>query len=217
MTESSSGLSFEKAAYVDAGARAHAACGMCKRPLGSEYWKWLNQALCASCRDKAQRLLADSRSQVAFAKAAGLGGAAALGCGVAYALFVRTTHVSFALGTIGIAYAVGRVIRKASRGVGGLRYQVLAVVLTYLAAAMAYVPSIFLDLEDVFTQPAYLLHTLAMLPIAPIIAFTQSPLEALIVGFGLLQAWRITRAAAPAVEGPFRVASAVAPPAPAEP
>jgi hypothetical protein len=204
MTESGSGISFDRAAYVDAGPRQ--ACGMCRRPLGSEYWKWYNKVLCESCRGRAAALVADSQSPATFARAALLGGGTALGCGIAYAFFA-TFAGRWALVTIGIGYLVARVVRKASHGIGGVQYQVLATVLTYFASAMAYPPTMVQDLEDIFSAPSYLLHTLLELPLAPIAAMTHYPLNGLIIGFGLWEAWRMTRGVATTVEGPFRAAA----------
>jgi hypothetical protein len=205
MTEQSPSISFDRAAYVDAGARQ--ACGTCRGALGGEYWKFGKHVLCGSCRTQASNLVADVQKPATFARAALLGAGAALGCGVAYALFVRLMNGGqWALGTIAVGYVVARVLRKTSRGLGGVQYQVLAVALTYLASAMAFVPSIVFDLEDVLVQPRYLLAALAQLPTAPIIASMHDPLAALIIGLGLWEAWRLSRGAAVAVEGPFQVA-----------
>jgi hypothetical protein len=72
-----------------------------------------------------------------------MGGGVALACGVAYAIFVAATQYQLALVTIGIAFVIAKAIRKASGGLGGLRFQILAVVLTYLASAMGYAPAVW--------------------------------------------------------------------------
>jgi hypothetical protein len=48
----------------------------------------------------------------------------------------------FALVTIGIGWAVGSAIQRVTRGFGGRRHQVLAVVLTYFATTMGYFPAV---------------------------------------------------------------------------
>jgi hypothetical protein len=214
MTQQSSGLSFDRAAYVDAGARQ--VCGMCRGPLVGEYWKFHTHVLCGACRTQASKLVADVQTPATFARAALLGAGAAFACGLAYAVFVRTTHWQFALGTIAIGYVVARVLRRTTRGVGGVQYQVLAVALTYLASAMAFVP----DLEDVLSQPSYILAALVELPIAPIVVSLHDPLAAFIIGIGLWEAWRLSRGVPVAVEGPFQVAVPVTsapPPQPTSP
>jgi hypothetical protein len=67
----------------------------------------------------------------------------ALACGIGYAVFVAATRYQLALLTIGIGILVANAIRKASDGIGGTRFQVLAVVLTYLATAMGYFPAVW--------------------------------------------------------------------------
>jgi hypothetical protein len=67
----------------------------------------------------------------------------ALACGIGYAVFVAATKSQLALLTIGIGILVANAIRKASRGIGGRRFQVLAVVLTYLATTMGYFPAVW--------------------------------------------------------------------------
>ena len=142
MSDTSSELSFERATYENRD-EARPPCGLCQKELGSHYWRWQQRVVCASCRDQLERTLAKSRSGASFAKALLLGGLTALGCGIAYAVFVAISTIQIAFVTIGIAFLVAKVIRKASSGVGGLRFQVLAVVLTYVAGTMGYVPAIF--------------------------------------------------------------------------
>jgi hypothetical protein len=67
---------------------------------------------------------------------------------VGYAIFVGMTKIQFALITIGIGYLVAKTVRKASGGLSGRKFQVLAVVLTYLAATMGYAPGILGALKD---------------------------------------------------------------------
>jgi hypothetical protein len=91
---------------------------------------------------------AKANTAAAFTRAIVLGGLTAIGCGVGYAIFVGVTKMPLALITIGIAYVVAGVVRKASGGFSGRRFQVLAVVLTYLASTMGYIPGIFAGLKE---------------------------------------------------------------------
>lgn len=140
-----SALQFDRADYRG---EAGMACANCKRPLVGEYWQWQKHTLCASCRKAFAAKFDASRSGAAFGKAALLGGATAIGCGIAYAIFVGVTKFQLALITIGIAYVIARVVRKASGGLGGRRFQVLAVALTYVASAMGYAAPVFNSLKD---------------------------------------------------------------------
>jgi hypothetical protein len=179
------------------------------------------------------------------------GGLMALACGVGYAVFVAVTKYQLALLTIGIGILVANAVRKASRGVGGTRFQVLAVVLTYLASAMGYFPAVWrgaaegaehaksqaasgesratgsstdtaasggstekTSLSEVVGAVAMLLVLLLAYTLAaPFLA--KDVLGLLIVGFGLWEAWRRSRASPLVIEGPFRVApQATGPPGP---
>jgi hypothetical protein len=79
----------------------------------------------------------------------------ALACGTAYAVFVAVSRLQLALVTIGVAFVIARVVRNASGGVGGRRFQVLAVALTYLASTMGYVPPL---LRGIFEHSADSAH-----------------------------------------------------------
>jgi hypothetical protein len=147
MSENDSELSFDRATYAkDAGAGA--SCTNCKGPLGESYWRWQRNVVCAGCRDGLERTLAESQSSARLFKAILLGGATALGCGAAYAVVTAATNMRFALATIGIAFVVARVVRHASGGIGGARFQVVAVALTYVAATMGYIPEIWTGLTE---------------------------------------------------------------------
>jgi hypothetical protein len=141
MTEPTADLQFEHATYEQGASSV--ACGMCNRPVRGEYWQWLGRVVCEGCRERVSLMDANARAPATFIRAALLGGATALGCGVAYAIIAGATNTRMALVTIGIAYVVGTVIRKATANVGGLRFQVLAVALTYAASTMGYAPALW--------------------------------------------------------------------------
>jgi hypothetical protein len=144
-------IDFDRAKYraQDGGASASAApCAHCNQPIEGEYWKVQTQAVCKRCRDQVSELVGRAASTKSLGKAALHGGLVALGCGIGYAIFVGVTHIQLALVTIGIAFVVARVVRKASGGVGGRRFQVLAVALTYLASTMGYVPGVYKGLME---------------------------------------------------------------------
>jgi hypothetical protein len=237
-------IDFDRAKYraQDGGASASAApCAHCKQPIEGEYWKVQAQAVCKRCRDQVSELVGRSTSAKSLGKAALHGGLVALGCGLGYAIFAGITHIQLALVTIGIAFVVARVVRKASGGIGGRRFQVLAVALTYLASTMGYVPSVYKGLvegsenaqhaevaksgadvganasppADQAGAPKHSpIVALAMLAgillavslAAPFLELTEAPLGLLIVLFGLWEAWKLTREAHVAIEGPFRLA-----------
>jgi hypothetical protein len=124
------------------------ACDLCKRPVGAEYWQCLGKVLCASCREVFARTAADSKRAATFGRAALLAGVVALGCGIGYAVFVGVGERHFALVTIGIGWAIGRSIQRITRGFGSRKHQVLAVILTYFASSMGYLPAVFKGIQS---------------------------------------------------------------------
>ena len=57
-----------------------------------------------------------------------------------YFAVIALAHLEIGIVAILIGYMVGYAIRKGARGRGGLRFQVMAVALTYLSVAIAYTP-----------------------------------------------------------------------------
>lgn len=234
--EAGSELSFDRAAYEQSGAGPP--CANCNGPLGDEYWEFSSRPICGSCKGRISEALAASQSKAAFLRAVLLGGGTALGCGIAYAVFVALTDYQLALITIGIAFVIAKVLRHCSGGAGGRKYQILAVALTYLASTMGYAPAMFAGLKaTAMEEPAasstpapagapdeapsatagglvlaagiFLALTLA----APFLAAAEAPIGLLIVAFGLWEAWRLTGGVPATIGGPYRkTATATGPP-----
>jgi hypothetical protein len=152
MGESGSVIDFDRAEY-GANKPSAAPCANCKKPIEDQYWNFRNSAVCGTCRSAIEGLVAKSTSTASLGNAALRGGGVALACGVAYAVFVAVSHIQLALVTIGIAFVIAKVVRKASGGIGGRRFQILAVALTYLASAMGYLPPVVRSAFD--QEPAH--------------------------------------------------------------
>ena len=115
---------------------AGVACQVCATPVTDRYWQAAGHPMCDRCKGEIDRSVDAARSRGAFLRAAVRAGAVALACGIAYAAFVGATDHTLGLLTIGIGYLVGASVQKVTRGFGATRYQVLAVLLTYMAACM---------------------------------------------------------------------------------
>jgi len=139
--------SFDRATYTD-GATGGARCSQCHGLIHARYWSLGNAIFCESCQAQLSVAVADARAKASFGKAALLGGGVALACGIAYAIFVQVSGIQLALITIGIAWAVAKVVRRASAGLSGRRFQILAVVLTYVASAMGYAGPVLSAMRD---------------------------------------------------------------------
>jgi len=137
MADSSGGKpQFDTAEYKS---QSGDACSFCKAPLSSGYYRLNGKMACASCAQRIQSALpVDSHAKFVRATLFGFG-AALLGMAIYAGVEILTNF------TIGyLAFAVGFLVAKAmmlgSGGIGGRRYQVVAVALTYFAIAMSIVP-----------------------------------------------------------------------------
>lgn len=208
MTEPTADLQFEHATYEQAAPGV--ACGMCNSPVRGEYWQWVGRVVCARCKDRVSQLEAHAKSPQALARAVVMGAGTALACGVGYALIVAATHSQLAIVTIGIGYLVATVIRKATANVSGRRYQVLAVLLTYVASAMGYAPYLWPAIKATPEQVSLYGVILA----APVINGRHDPIVLLIFAFGMYEAWRRAHGIPMTVTGPYRVGAGAPAPGP---
>ncbi len=114
-------------------------CAMCQQPLGSLYYRVKQAIACEACALKA-KLEAPSDSHSAFAGALlfGIGGAV-LGL-IAYSLFSIETGIEIGFVSLAVGYLVGKAMKLGSRGSGGRRYQIAAVLLTYAAVSLSAIP-----------------------------------------------------------------------------
>ena len=128
---------FGTAEYVGTSGGDH--CHFCHQPIGSTYYRASSAMACASCAEKMRGAFAkDSHS--AFVRAVLFGvGAAILGL-ILYATFEIVTTITIGYAALAVGWLIGKAMTMGSGGVGGRRYQVVAVLLTYAAVSMAAVP-----------------------------------------------------------------------------
>ncbi len=134
-------LQFDRAEFAD-GQDSRAVCRFCQRPVGSSYFEVNGRLTCPACRDaiaREQTKTAGVRG-VVLAIVAGLG-AGLVGALIYYAVLAFTGY-EFALISVAVGYLVGRAVRWASENRGGRVYQVIAVLITYVAIAGSYAPII---------------------------------------------------------------------------
>ena len=122
-------------------------CGVCGRIIDGPYRTVGNKMACATCAagqipgsPAASIAPPSADSHSAFARGLLYGiGAAVLGLAL-YAGFTIVTHFYFGYVALAVGWLVGKAIITGSGGVGGPRYQVAAVVLTYAAISLASIP-----------------------------------------------------------------------------
>jgi hypothetical protein len=114
-------------------------CRICNNVIFGDYYRVNNQMACPKCAGEA-REGQPSDSHAAFARALFMGvGAAILGLAL-YAGFTIATDFYFGYIALGVGWLVAKAMLKGSNGIGGRRYQIAAVLLTYAAISLAAVP-----------------------------------------------------------------------------
>jgi len=114
-------------------------CQFCHQQIGIRYYRINSAMACPGCAARAQfELPKDSHSRYLRGLMFGIG-AAALGL-ILYATFEIVTGWIIGYVSLAVGYIVGKGIKLGSRGAGGRKYQITAVVLTYAAVSLAAVP-----------------------------------------------------------------------------
>ena len=114
-------------------------CRVCSNLIPGEYYRLNGQMVCATCAAQ-MRAGQPVDSHAAFVRGLLLGiGAAIVGL-VVYATFTIVTHLYIGYIALGVGWLVAKAIMKGSNGIGGRRYQIAAVLLTYAAISTAAIP-----------------------------------------------------------------------------
>lgn len=230
-------LQFDKVVPQGTGAPGGLSCAYCKRPLGAEYYDVSGKSACAGCRGQIEALIQTPEGAGPFLTALLFGGVAGVAGAILYYAVIAITNFEIGIVAIAIGFMVGYAVRKGAGSRGGRRFQVLAVVLTYLAVGLAYTPLAIKGIQsraktdaasragaakdpgDANARPSTvkLVAVLAGFVVAlPVIVIAgglpASLISAAIIFFGMKQAWRMTGAPRLRITGPYRVG---APPAPA--
>jgi hypothetical protein len=127
-------LQFERADR--ASPASGATCKICSGLIASSYYVIGGEITCQRCRNQLAGQWNRRSPGARFAKALGLGLAAAvIGAGLHFGIAALTGY-EFGLIAVVVGLLVGTAVRKGSDGRGGRRYQLLAVFLTYTAVVV---------------------------------------------------------------------------------
>jgi len=129
---------FETAEYKPAAGTD--ACKFCGQAIVGQYYRVNGQMSCSSCADRARRE-ATPDSHAAFMRALLFGGGAAVVGMIGYAMVGIVTGLNIGFASLAVGYIIGKAMMQASKGIGGRRYQITAVLLTYAAVSVAAVPT----------------------------------------------------------------------------
>jgi hypothetical protein len=114
-------------------------CQFCHQPIAGNYFRANGAMTCAGCAEKMRGELAkDTHGAYVHAVLYGVG-AAILGM-ILYATFAIVTGIVIGYAALAVGWLVGKAMIKGSNGIGGRRYQIVAVLLTYAAVSTAAIP-----------------------------------------------------------------------------
>jgi hypothetical protein len=114
-------------------------CKFCNQTIMGSYYRVNSALACSACAEQVKlRIPKDSHAAFTRGLLFGVGGAI-LGL-ILYAAFGIITGLMIGYVSLAVGYIVGKAIKLGSGGIGGRRYQIAAVVLTYAAVSMAAIP-----------------------------------------------------------------------------
>jgi hypothetical protein len=204
-TNSRSNSQFEPLTFDASASPGAASCAKCGTQLRGSYHMVDESMACAKCRYAAEAQSAGGTGAGALLRAIGFGTGAAIVGAVGYYAFVKITDIEWALLTALVGIGVGMAVRVGSRGHGGRKYQVVALVLTYFAMSGAYLPFIAAGVDEASKASAGVL-ALGLLTTPVFVAFA-SPISGLFIAYALYRAWKSNAGGLRPVttSGPFRL------------
>jgi predicted lipid-binding transport protein (Tim44 family) len=114
-------------------------CVSCNQPITARYYRVNTRIACESCVQALERQQPkDAHSRFVRGLVFGIG--AAIAGMVFYAGFTILTGLYIGYVSLAVGWLVGKAIMLGSKGIGGRRYQIAAVALTYAAVSLAAVP-----------------------------------------------------------------------------
>jgi hypothetical protein len=114
-------------------------CKSCGKGISGHYFRINGALACESCISQLKsQIPVDTHPAFVRGVLFGIGGAI-VGL-ILYATFGIVTGLEIGYLSLAVGYIVGKAIRMGSRGLGGRRYQIAAVALTYFAVSMSAVP-----------------------------------------------------------------------------
>lgn len=187
-------------------APAGATCVQCKRIVAGEYYEAAGRIVCGSCKRLIESEEASRAESGSFLRALvfGLGGAAG-GAALWYGVRAATGGWEIGLIAIVVGFMVGYTVRAGGGAAGGRKYQILAVVLTYLAIGTTYIPYVMRSTPAASDLVAMLWLAIVMPVYAGLAGLPMSLISLLITAFALHQAWRMTAETRIVFTGPYQV------------
>jgi hypothetical protein len=114
-------------------------CQFCRQPIVGNYYRVNGAITCGGCAEISRDESAKD-THAAYTRALLYGFGAAVAGMILYAVFEIATGIIIGYISLAVGWMVGKAMMKGSNGVGGRRYQIAAVLLTYAAVSLAAVP-----------------------------------------------------------------------------
>ena len=175
-------------------------CVECRAAIVDTYYEAADGLVCSVCRALITSAHGLRTPRVRFARALGFGTIAAALSTAAYFGLIAAIGREVNLVLVLVGFAVGRAVRIGAGRPRGLRYQWLALTLTYLSIAATYVPFVLKG-----TSAADFGGLLLLAIAAPILEGIDHGLMLVTIAVALGQAWWTNRRVDPKLTGPFRV------------
>jgi hypothetical protein len=123
-------------------------CSVCLASVETEYYDINGNTACGACRVAVESGAHVPSGIGPFVLGAVFGLGAGIAGAIIYYAVIALTNLEIGIVAILIGYMVGYAVRKGAGGHGGLRFQVLAVVLTYASVALAYTPLVIKGIAE---------------------------------------------------------------------
>lgn len=184
-------------------------CVSCARAITETYHTANGEPICENCRVILGNAVSSATSPAQLARAVVFGLGATFAGAFIYWAVIRFAKLEIGLVAILSGWMIGKALRRGAGGRGGLALQVIGAALVYLSVAMAYFPFIY---SAGAGEPLSLLAVVALLsPVRSVFSSGSGGIiSALIIGFGMMQAWQQAKPHPMVFEGPFRVGGATA-------
>src|SRR5947207_10551445 len=115
------------------------ACFVCHQPISGTYYRVNTRMACGACTERLKGSYPKD-SHAAFMRALAFGVGGAIAGMVLYSTVVIMTGLAIGYVSLAVGWIVGKAMMKGSGGLGGRRYQISALLLTYAAVSLAAVP-----------------------------------------------------------------------------
>jgi hypothetical protein len=136
----SQALQFDRAEY--ASAPTTTACANCRQQIVQSYYELNGKFICSNCHQAITQGHNDGSRGLRAGRAIVVGLLAAVAGAAVWWGVRKLTGFEVGLISIGIGIVVGKAVRWGSNHRGGWAYQLLAILLTYGAVTMNYVPDV---------------------------------------------------------------------------